>query len=231
MNIEIYPKKIFTKFLYLILILLFANVIGLVSKFYFDHGSIYGLIPLFDFDAEKNIPTLYSSFALIIVSILLSIIASTHRRLDSSYFPWLGLAIIFLFLSIDEIASIHERFGAAVRESLNTSGLLYYAWVIPYGIALVVFVITYLKFLMSLSKQIIILFVVSGVTFVAGAIGFELLGGRQDDLYGTNNLTYAFFYTCEEFLEMLGIVIFIYTLLLYIASQFKFLTITINEQR
>jgi len=109
--------------------------------------------------------------------------------------------------------------------------LLYYAWVIPYGIALMVFIITYIKFLMSLPKQIIILFVVSGAIFVAGAIGFELLGGRQHDLYGTNNLTYRFFYTCEEFLEMLGIVIFIYTLLLYIAGQFKFLTITINEQR
>jgi len=231
LNIEIYPRNIFTKFLYLILILLFANVIGIVSKFYFGHGHIYGLIPLFDFNSEKNIPTLYSSFALVFVSILLSFIAAIHKRKGSFYFSWLGLAIIFLFLSIDEIASIHERFGAPVRESLNTSGLLFFAWVIPYGIALMVFVIAYFKFLISLPKKIMTLFVVSGATFVAGAIGFELLGGRQFELYGKNNLIYSFLYTCEEFLEMLGIVIFIYTLLSYIASQFKFLTITINEQR
>ncbi len=239
MNIEIYPRKLFTKFLYLILILLFANVIGIVSKFYFDHDNIYELIPWFDFDTELNIPTIYSSFALIFVSILFSIIASTHKRLGSSYFPWLVLAIIFLFLSIDEIASIHERIGVPVRKSLSTSGLLFYAWVIPYGnawvipygIALVVFVITYFRFLMSLPNKIMIFFVVSGATFVAGAIGFELLGGRHHDLYGTNNLIYSLLYTCEEFLEMLGIVIFIYTLLLYIASQFKYFTITINEQR
>jgi len=180
-----------------------------------------------------NIPTLYSSFALIVVSILLSSIASIHKKLGCSYFPWLGLAIIFLFLSIDEIAAIHESFTKPVREllSLDASGVLLYAWVIPYGIALVVFVVSYLKFLMSLPKKIMILFVVSGATFVAGALGLELLGGWYEDLYGARNLTSALFLTCEEFLEMLGIVIFIYTLLLYIASQFKSLTITINEQR
>jgi hypothetical protein len=203
---------------------------GIVSKFYFGHDYIYGLIPMFDFSAEMNIPTLYSSFALMIVSILLSIIASTHKRLGSSYCPWLGLAIIFLFLSIDEIALIHERFNEPVSQLINTTGLLYYPWVIPYGIASVVFVIIYLKFLMSLPPKMIILFVVSGATFVAGAIGFESLAGRHHELYGKNNLIYPFYYTCEEFLEMFGIVIFIYTLLSYIASQFKVLTISINEQ-
>jgi len=149
--------------------------------------------------------------------------------MDSSYLPWLGLAIIFLFLSIDETASFHERLITPVRESLNTSGLLYYAWVIPYGIALTVFVIAYLKFLMSLPKNIMILFVVSGATFVSGALGFELVGGRYVEIHGSSNLLYSFFYTCEEFLEMLGIVIFIYTLLTYIVSQFKFFELSVNE--
>ncbi len=81
---------------------------------------------------------------------------------------------------------------------------------------------------MSLPKKIMILFIVSGTTFVAGAIGFEMLCGRHHALYGKNDLVYSIFYTCEEFLEMLGIVIFIYTLLLYIASQFKLLTISIQ---
>ena len=206
-----------------------ANIIGIVSKFYFDHDYIYGLIPLFDFDGEMNIPTLYSSFALIIVSILLSVIALTYKRMDSSYLPWLGLAIIFLFLSIDETTAIHERLQKPVRETLNASGLLYFAWVIPYGIALTVFVIAYLKFLMSLPKNIMILFVVSGATFVSGALGFEMLGGMYVEVYGGESLLYAFLYTCEEFLEMLGIVIFIYTLLTYIVSQFKFLELSINE--
>lgn len=231
MNYELYPRIIFKILLYLILFLLCANVFGIVSKLYFDHNSIHGLIPLFDFRTEGNIPTLYSSFALIVASILFSIIAFAHKRIHTSYLSWAGLAIIFLFLSIDEMASIHERFSAPVRESLNVSGLLYYSWVIPYGVALIVFVIVYLKFLADLPKNIMILFVVSGAIFVLGAVGFELLGGRQYELHGDNNLLYAFFYTCEEFLEMFGIVILIYTLLSYIVSQFKYLTITITKNK
>ncbi len=131
LNIEIYPKQIFTKFLYLIVILLFANVVGIVSKFYFGHDYIYGLIPLFDFKAEMNIPTFYSSFALIVCSILLWLIAIKHKKVGSSYFPWMGLAVLFVFLSVDETASIHERISGSVKELLNTSGLFFYAWVIP----------------------------------------------------------------------------------------------------
>ena len=90
---------------------------------------------------------------------------------------------------------IHERLRVPVRNSLGVSGLLYNAWVIPYGIALVVFVIAYLRFLMSLPKKIMILFIVSGATFVAGAIGFESLSGRQNELYGRNTFNYSLFST------------------------------------
>ena len=229
MNIEISPKIIFTKLLYINLMLLFANILGIVMKFYFDLDNIFWLFHLFDFNTENNIPTLYTSLILIFSSILLAFIASTHKK-QNSYYPWLGLSIIFLFLSVDEIASIHERIGALVRESFNTSGLLYHAWVIPYGVFLAVFVILYFRLLMSLAKRIRNLFAISGTTFVLGGIGFELLGGWQNDLYGINNLTYSFFYTCEEFLEMLGIVIFIYALFVYLAKHYKPLTVSLNEQ-
>jgi len=40
----------------------------------------------------------------------------------------------------------------------------------------------------------------------------------------------AALYTCEELLEMVGIGIFIYALLIYLAEQFKPLTISLSEQ-
>ena len=95
MGIKLLPKEIFKKNLYLILFLLLANILGLISKYYFDHGTVYGLIALFDFNTEKNIPTLYSSIALIIASILLWSIALTHKNLKSSYIMWVGLSLIF----------------------------------------------------------------------------------------------------------------------------------------
>lgn len=221
MNFKLYPKKVFISLLLLISALLFLNVMGLVSAHYFGHKSVYGLVPLFDFDTEGNIPTFYSSLALLFSSGLLSIIAITHKKNGSEYLSWLGLAVIFLFLSFDETVSIHERFGCSTTNR----------WVNVYGIALIIFIIFYLKFLIRLPKSIMILFVISGVTFVSGSIGFELLGGRHNALYGTNNLIYAIYYTIEEFLEMLGIAIFIYTLLTYIGNQFKSLTITVHEPK
>jgi len=236
LDIEIKPQKILIKLLYLIFFLLFANLTGIVSKFYFNHGSVYGLVRLFDFNREANIPTFYSSLALISCSILLAFISLSHKRHGSSYIPWGGLSIIFLFLSIDEITTIHERMNDPIHELLNTSGLLYFAWIIPYGLALLLFFGIYLKFLINLPKKFLHLFIISGATFIAGAIGIESLCGWYCELlggkHGLDNFPYAIFYTCEEFLEMLGIVFFIYTLLLYIVTELNYSTISIikNEK-
>ena len=230
MSLNLFPQQILKINLYLIFLLMFANTLGIISIYYFDHDTVYGLIRLFDFNTEKNIPTFYSSIALIIVSVLLLSIALTHKKLKSSYVMWLGLSVIFLFLSIDEISSIHERFGQTTREALNTSGPLFYAWIIPYGIALIIFILAYSKFLFELPKNTMVLFLVSGITFISGAIGFEMLGGRQADLYGISNILYSFYYTCEESLEMIGIAIFIYTLLSYMVNQFESVKITVSKK-
>ena len=46
-----------------------------------------------------------------------------------------------------------------------------------------------------------------------GAIGVELIGGRYLELHGVENLTYAMITTVEESLEMAGVIIFIWALL------------------
>lgn len=229
MNLEVCPKAVFKKLFCLIVVLLSLNILGLISKFYFDHDYVYRLVPLFDLNTEKNIPTFYSAIALLISSGLLFFIAFGHKKSGNNYFHWIGLAVIFMFLSVDEITSIHEGFGQIIRKEFTVSGFLYYAWVIPYGLALTVFLLVYLKFLLGLPKNIMILFIVSGGVFVAGAMGVESFGGRHYEVYGNANITYALFYTLEEFLEMLGIVLFIYTLLTYIASEFHSLAITVSE--
>jgi len=229
MNINLFPQKIIKINLYLIFFLLFSNLLGIVSRFYFNLDTTYGLIKLFNFNMEKNIPTFYSSVALLICSVLLLSIALTHKKYKSPHFMWLGLSAIFLFLSIDEISSIHEMFNKSIRETLGTSGFLFYAWIIPYGIALIVFIVSYSKFLFQLPKNTMVLFLVSGATFISGAIGFEMFGGRHAELFGRSNILYAFYYTCEEFLEMIGIAMFIYTLLSYSLNQFGSIKVTISK--
>lgn len=235
-KMELCPKNVITKLLYCIGFLLFAYIIVIISTLCFDHPYCYGLVPMFDFDSEMNVPTFYSALTLVLSSVLLAIIAFCHKKAKSSYWPWAGLAIIFLFLSMDEFGAIHERFEAPVLRLLKTSGLLtmskifFYAWVIPYGIVLIAFAMVYAKFILSLPRKIMVLFLVSGAIYVTGAMGLEIIAGMQDDLHGRVNITYMLLCIVEEVFEMLGIALFIYALLSYIRDQFKSLTISVKKQ-
>jgi hypothetical protein len=228
MNIEIRPKAVFNKLLIIIYFLLIANLIGIIFKFYFYHDYVYGLVPLFNFDTEQSIPTLYSSFTLLLSSGLLFIIAFLHKR-DSSYLAWVGLAVIMLLISIDETASIHEKLSIPIRDTFNVYGLLYYAWIIPYSVFLIILMALYFRFFMRLPEKVRFLLALSLLTFVSGAIGFESIGGLMHEFYGNNTLIYSLLYTCEEFLEMLGVAIFIYALLIYIVLQFGEVSIAIKS--
>ncbi|MEL6438888.1 MAG: hypothetical protein AAFQ80_06495 [Cyanobacteria bacterium J06621_8] len=228
MVIKLCPNKVFIVNIFLILFLLCLNILVIVL------GSNLESAPgvfLFNFNSEKNIPTLYSSAALIISSILLLFIACSQYQKKASYIPWFVLSGTFLFLSIDELFAVHEKLIKPMKEIFQASGFFYYAWVIPYGIALVIFTILYSKFLFRLPKNIMLLFLVSGATFVLGAIGFELLGGRQAQVFGEDTILYSVYYTCEEFLEMLGIATFIYALLTYVANQAEAVTIVVTKDK
>jgi len=228
MDINLNPKDVFTRLLSLIFLLFIANSAGIISKFYLGHGRLYGLIDLFSFDMEKNIPTFFSYLILVLCSFILLIISLKHKAMQSGYLYWLGLAILFFFLAIDEIASLHEQITIPVRQALDTKGIFYFAWIIPYSIFLIAFILLYSKFLLSLPKNIMSLFFLSGIIYVTGAVGFELLGGKQYELYGANNIQFAIYYTCEELLEMLGISLFIYALLTYVRQEFIQLNIVLT---
>src|SRR5690606_19893923 len=105
------------------------------------------------------------------------------------------------------------------RRTFNLSGYFYYAWIVPYGIAVVLLFALLLPFLKKLRKRTRVLFLLSGTIFISGAIGFEMLGGNVIQSQGPGAL-FSFFYTCEELLEMLGSSLFIYALLDYITQTF-----------
>jgi hypothetical protein len=220
MTITLQPYQIFRKILYLLLLLLGANLLGIFSKLYLGHDQLYGLIPLFDFNTEKNIPTLYSAIALLTAGALLAFVASNYKRRKAPYMLWVGLSVIFIFLSVDEQASIHESTGRVIKQVSTTSGALFYAWVIPYGIGLLVFFMIYARFTFRLPNPTRNLFLASGFIYVSGAMGLEMLGGIQFQISGTRNLIYALLYTCEEFLEMFAVALFIYAILKHIVSEF-----------
>jgi len=107
---------------------------------------------------------------------------------------------------MDEALEIHEQFVGPVRPALDiTSGLLLFAWVIPYGIALIIFLAAYFKFIIELPTRIQLQFVSAGCIYDAGAICFELLGGHYSALYGRKSLMYIVLSKGEEVFEMGGL--------------------------
>jgi len=216
MNLEIAPKATLIRLLAVIAALSVVNI-GVLIVDLSSGRKVNALGRMFIFDAERNVPTAYSALALLACAILITEIGLRHRRAGESAPLWYGLAFAFLFLAFDEFVQIHERLGVNMRDTLDTNQVFYFAWVIPYGIALAVFVALYPRFLLRLPRRTMVLFIVSGLIFVTGAIGFEMLGGL---ISGRGSVWYAAVSTIEETMEMLGIALFIYALLDYSVASF-----------
>jgi hypothetical protein len=226
MTITFRPKKVAFFLGTIILCLIAANLVGIVSKYHFGSHRI----ALFNLDREGNIPTLYSSVTILLCAGLLAVIATAKKKQQKrEYLYWMGLAIVFLFLGIDDGAAIHENIIRPLRNALHTSGVLFFAWVIPYGIFVIAIGLTYLRFLFSLPVRIRHLIIFAGVLFVGGALGFELIGGQWTELYGQENVAYELLTTCEQSLQMAGILVFIYTLMSYISSELEDLSVHIGS--
>ena len=237
-NIVLKPKKVTLFFAIIVTCLTLAHIAGKFSALYLGYDHVLGLVPLFDLEREENIPTLYSSIAILFCSALLAIIAFAKKKNgELNYRYWLGLAVIFLFLSIDESVSIHERLRAPVRSLLNPPELLYAAWVIPYGIALIIFLFVYLKFIINLPAKTRLLFILAGLIYVMGALGLEIIGGPLYKVHralqeSDSKKAYIPFVVVsgfEELLEMVGIVVFMYALMSYIDSDLKGLCLRITS--
>jgi hypothetical protein len=228
---------------------LFLTFAGLASKglrwMWGDEGLL-AFLSLFYVGKEAAIPTWYSSFTLLLSSGLLAMIAVAKRQQGESYARhWLGLSIIFFFLSMDEVVQVHETLGGAEVQTflsdslgLDAGGLAHSLWVIPGAALVLVFVLAYVRFLVGLPRQTRRLFVLGGTLFVLGALGFEAISGLLVSDYGgienwsnkgaVPKILFAALTSIEELLEMLGVVVFIYALLSYMGAHMKGLTVRVG---
>ena len=223
MKLDISPNRI-TKVLALAaLCLTLAGVAIELIPYYSGHDNLFGLVRQFDLNGEANVPACYSSFALLLCSVLLATIASAKKVNGDNYaIHWKAMSIIFLFLAIDESAQIHEMITVQVRNSgFRPSGFFYYSWVIPYGIFVIIFGLSYLRFLAHLPAKTRWLFIIAGAIYVGGALGMEGAAGFHRTLYWQKDIVHKMMTVVEESLEMTGIVVFIYALTSYMSLYVK----------
>ena len=186
-----------------------------------QHPYLVPVLHRFVLDAELSVPAWYSIAMLFSCSVLLGAIAWAKRqRGESDVWYWCGLAVIFLLMAIDEQTDLHTLSARPLQEFFNLGGVLYFAWVIPGALFVIAVGLVYSRFLFRLEPRTRWLFVTAGVTFVVGALGMEMIGsGLVARTGGVTSPIYFLSSMVEEFLEMVGIVVFLYALMDTMARQ------------
>ena len=223
------PKRVVMFLGTIAFILVLANIGVNIIKLLTDDRSFHGIIPMFDLKSEGNIPTFFSGCLFLINAILLTLFWQTQRHNGArSQRIWLFLAVLFVFLAFDEDFQVHELLIDPLREGLGTSGVFYYAWVIAYGGAVVVLGLVFLPVWWRLSKSVKLWLALAAIVYLLGAVGLEMAGGAYyESIQGEGGIIYGALYTAEETLEMAGLIIFTYSLLLMIRKNSAGMTISI----
>jgi len=206
------PKRVLTFLVTVSLLLVAASLFGQYLRYFHGRGSAFGFIENFDVESEANFPTYYSTMLLVVAALLLSLIAWIQRMAgDPMARRWSLLALIFFVLSLDETIGFHELIGKRLP--------YFYYWTIPAATAVVVVGLYFLPFLWKLPGPHRSRFVGAGAVYVGGALGVEVVEAAIASQTGDETWTYVLVATAQEFMEMLGISIFIWALLKYIESR------------
>ena len=134
---------------------------------------------LFDVNKEANLPAWFSSSVLLICALVLWSTARVKSAVGDRFARhWWVLAAAFLYLSLDELISLHEATSSIIRSRLGVGeeGALSQAWVLLAAPLVLLFALVYLRFLIHLPARVMFLTVAAGCTYVAGALGMELPG-------------------------------------------------------
>lgn len=202
--------------------LLGLHLIALYIQVALDAQAIEGagiFVNLFYIRNELSIPAWFSSLMMFLAGVsvaLLGLLLGRHR--PRVRLRWLVLAAVLVFLSADEMASIHEYLSAPLQRSLDLPGFLYYAWVIPYAVLALGVALVAVKLLATLPPRVRWRIVVAGVIFVAGALGIETMGGAVAGAGGRESMPYRILITFEELAELCGMALFLHTVVAHLVE-------------
>ena len=220
-RLEVEPAKMVVGFSLAAFMLLLVHAVLTVYHYQVAEIAWIPWRQLFDVDAENNLPTWFSGLLLGVTAFWVWLQADVKRaEADRWALHWRVLAIGFFVMSLDEVAGIHE--------TVNTVSDV--TWAIPGGILALLIGLSYFPFLWSLPKATRNAFVLAGCLFVGGSVGVEMIGAPMvEDAMPYNLVTVV-----EEAMEMGGVIVFLSSLLKYMARQRRgagpiSIVVTINE--
>ena len=133
-----------------------------------------GSIAFFDFNHERNLPTLFSVILILQGSLLCAMICTQRVRRRTA---WGFLAVIFLGLAVNEFTSLHEELIEPVRSLLGTSQFFYFAWIIPGSLGVMFLAVALRRWLLELADSTRRGFVAAGAFYLTGVLLLEGIGG------------------------------------------------------
>jgi hypothetical protein len=174
----------------------FNDALGLKEKF----GFHYWQIAFFDLDEEESFGTWFNSGLLLIAAVLLMHRARVLRAQGEAWHRWwLALGIGFCVLSMDEIAGMHEWVNSMAEDT---------PWTVIGFPIFVLAGLAYSPFLWHHRWRTGLLFLLAGAIYGGGAVGVEHFTDSD-----VNSLHYNMWTALEEGMEMLGVIVLIYTVL------------------
>jgi len=163
-------------------------------------GFHYWQLAFFDLDEEESFGTWFSSGILMMAAVLLAHQARVLRAEGESWHKWWSvLAIGFCFMSVDEVAGMHEFMNSMMEDT---------PWTVVGFPILVVVGLAYFPFMWHHRGRTGLLFLLAGAVYGGGAVGVEHF--TDSDL---NSLHYNMWTALDEGMEMLGGIILIYAVL------------------
>lgn len=176
-----------------------------------------GLRVLFDMSREWNAPSLYSGALILANAIALWRVGlRLAQQRTGAWLSWCFLAVVFTYLSVDEVVGFHERLTDVTQQVLHiTGGLFTFAWVLPgSAFALAVFLLS-LNFLRDLDRSSRLWVMAAGAIYMSGAVGVETLSGWRWSAVGgdLSDPIWVLLFSTEESLEIAGMSLMLFAVL------------------
>lgn len=203
-----------------------------------DSGAIRRL---FNITREDGLASWFAVSQTLIVAMtawLLFLIARRQASPARRRTGWLVIAVFFTYMCVDDGAAVHERLGTAFEEGTGAENLATYAWqylLLPFFAVMGVFVLYFLWW--EMPRAVDRLKVAAALGCFALAVAMDFVEGMDDGYrllvarFGwENDVIRHFSKSVEEFIEMVGMSLFLVTFLGRLAAVSPRLTITFDHR-
>ena len=162
-------------------------------------------LPIYNVASEGNAWTWFNVTVIALAATAMLLTALARRSAGLPALGWFMTAAVLYLLSLDDLAGIHERFGALGEALGGGAGFLHFAWVIPGFLAAAAVIGVFWTAFRDAAPPVRRAFLLGIGLFFFGALVLEMIGGAVYEASG-HRRPYAYVYHLEEILEAVGMI-------------------------